>query len=142
MRGSLVDNQRTRTKIKYVEGEMEDPKCKDRLWLKSVVLAEVTAWMVQARYVAKPEDLDVGKKFTDYGVLLPNFLQLCEHLAGPPNAGLPNNKGTVNQKLKAEGCVQRLVLNDVWRLAHQQDTIAAFVNAAVEQILNPAVAGV
>jgi hypothetical protein len=104
--------------------------CTDRLWLKSIVNTAVTDWMVAARKIAAPP-LDFTKKFTDFQIQLPAFLQLCNDISGP-----------INQTLASEPCTQRLVLSVGWSLQHQSDVIATFVDAVVEQILNPPAAGV
>jgi hypothetical protein len=103
--------------------------CSDRVWLKSIVNSAVTDWMVAAHKIAAPP-LDVTKKFTDFQILFVTFLQLCTDISG-----------SINQTLVNEPCTQRLVLPDPWRQQHQGDVISTFVDAVVEQILNPPAAG-
>ena len=108
---------------------MSSPNCTDKIWLKSIVNDAVTDWMVAGGKATRP--VDFTKKFTDYNIKFPTFLQLCTDVS----AG-------INQTLHNEPCTQRLVLPDLWRQQHQGDVISTFVNAVVTQILNPPAAGV
>lgn len=116
--------------------------CTDKLWLKAQVLVGTKAWFVFMHKINSPNDLDIIKSFDDYGVGFPNFLQLCDHLAGADSGGPgPVGPGSVNQALVTGHCSQRLLLDPNWRIGHQHDAIVDFVNAAVSEILHPSGAG-
>jgi hypothetical protein len=103
-----------------------------------MVLTCVRTWFVAAGKVAKPADFDPTKKFTDYGVLFPAFLECCDDLTGKDD-GTPsaNGPGSINTSLANEGCGSRVTLNAAWRLAHQSDAIDDFISSVVTLIITP-----
>jgi hypothetical protein len=101
--------------------------CTDRIWLKSIINP------ILADQIAVPlSKLDPTKKFADYKIGFPQFLQLCSDITG-----------LINTKLENEPCKQRLARpSPDWCTQHQNDTIGAFVDAVVDQILTPAAGAV
>jgi len=102
------------------------PHCTDQIWPKGIVNSANADWMVAARNIKTPDELDQTKKFTDYGIAFPTFLQLCNRVTG-----------SINKTLEDEPCTQRMTLPDIWRPQHHGDTILAFIGAAVDLILKP-----
>ena len=119
--------------------------CTDGWWLSDTVLTVTKTWFVLAHKIAKPNDLDVTKKFTDtpYSITFPTFLQLCDYLAGEDDGKPgPFGAGAVNDALQKEGCTQLLVLPPAWRQKNQGAIIANFVNEIVKLIQNAPTTGV
>ena len=101
--------------------------CTDELWLGDKVDTAVVNWMVAARKISKPTDLDTEKKFSDYQMAFPTFRQMCSDISD-----------TINNVLQAEPCKQRLKFEDDWCLQHQNDQIDRFEDNVVKLLTAPA----
>ena len=111
--------------------ETYSPNCADEVWLEGKINTALENWMVAAQKIAKLGDLDIEKKFTDYQIQFPTFLQLCSDLCD-----------AINTVLEAEPCKQRLALDDNWRLQHQNDQIDQFEDSVVKLLSTAAEAEV